>query len=39
MTKLTLPLLLIALAGLAATGPAAPIPDEARAPVLYFPAR
>ncbi|MBN9517837.1 hypothetical protein J0H58_04835 [bacterium] len=34
MTKLTLPFLLIALA---ASAPAAPVPDEAKAPVLFFP--
>jgi hypothetical protein len=37
MPKVTLPLLLIALAALAATAPAAPIPDDAKGPVLYFP--
>lgn len=35
MNKLTLPFLLIALAALAATAPAAPIPDELKTPVLH----
>jgi hypothetical protein len=37
VTKLALPVLLIALAALAATAPAAPIPDVLKEPVLFFP--
>jgi hypothetical protein len=37
MTKLALPVLLIALSALAATAPAAPVPDAAKGPVLFFP--
>ncbi len=36
MTKLTLPFLLVALA---ASAPAAPVPDEANAPALHFPTK
>ena len=39
MTKLTLPFLLITLAALAASAPAAPIPDVVQEPVLFLTAR